>query len=222
MSHELRTPLNSIIGFSQILMGQGLGKLDFSRSSGYATHINDSANHLLALIQDILDVSRIEAQELHLEKEPVDSQKFIKDCFVMVQERASKGGVKLSSAVAEDAPSIYADEVRLKQILLNLLSNAIKFTPEGGETTVRVEANKDSGVTLTVSDTGIGIEENDIPKVLRPFGQAEDIFNRNHEGTGLGLSLASSLAELHGGNLKITSQVGKGTTVTVEFPNAQA
>ncbi|MDA1091137.1 MAG: transporter substrate-binding domain-containing protein [Proteobacteria bacterium] len=219
MSHELRTPLNSIIGFSQILMGHGLGQLDFAKSSEYANNINDSANHLLALLQDILDVSRIEARELDLEKEPVDFDKLIKECFMMMKERANRGGVTLSYTIAEDAPSIDADELRLKQVLLNLLSNAIKFTPKCGETAVRVEANGNGGVFLRVDDTGIGIRKNDISKVLRPFGQVKDIFTRNHEGTGLGLSLAKSLTELHGGTLVIASEVGKGTTVVVELPN---
>ncbi len=222
MSHELRTPLNSIIGFSQVLMGDGMGKLNFSQTREYATNINDSANHLLALLQDILDVSKIEARELDLDKEPVDFETLIVDCFMMMRERADKGGVKLSYIIADDAPSINADEVRLKQVLLNLLSNAIKFTPEGGETTVSVEANGANGVCLKVDDTGIGIKKNDIPKVLRPFGQVRDIFTRNHEGTGLGLSLAKSLVELHDGNLEITSRVGKGTTVIVKLPDGHA
>ncbi|MBL6947443.1 MAG: PAS domain S-box protein [Rhodospirillales bacterium] len=222
MSHELRTPLNSIIGFSQILMGQGLGKLNFSQSSGYAENINESANHLLALIQDILDVSKIEAQELDLEKEPIDFRKLIDDCFMMLQERADKGGVKLSYTIADGVPFINADEVRLKQVLLNLLSNAIKFTLEGGKAGVSVKANEEGRVCLKVEDNGIGIRKNDIPKVLLPFGQAKDVLNRNHEGTGLGLSLAKSLVELHGGSLEITSEVGEGTTVVVELPNGDA
>ena len=218
MSHELRTPLNSIIGFSQILMGQGMGELDFAKSSDYATNINDSANHLLAVIQDILDVSKIEAGELDLDKEVVDFEKLIQDCITMVKERAANEGVKLSYKIAESVPSIKADEVRLKQILLNLLSNAIKFTPDGGKVEIALEASDDA-VILRVDDTGIGIEKNDIPKILRPFGQVKDIMRRNHEGTGLGLSLAKSLVELHGGNLAIASELGKGTTVIVQLPN---
>ena len=127
----------------------------------------------------------------------------------------------MSYSIANNVPPIDADEVRLKQILLNLLSKAIKFTPNGGVTTVSVEANGENGVSLKVDDTGIGIEENDIPRILRPFGQARDIFTRNHEGTGLGLSLAKALAELHDGSLEITSRVGKGTTVVVVLPNGQ-
>lgn len=221
MSHELRTPLNSVIGFSQILMGQGLGNLDSTKSSEYATLINYSANHLLALIQNILDVSKIEAQELDLEKEPIDFEKLIQDCFSMMQEPAKKGNVQLQDRIAKGAPCIKADELRLKQVLLNLLSNAIKFTINGGQVTVSVEDNQDGGVILTVKDTGIGIEKKDIPKILQPFGQAKDIFSRNHEGTGLGLSLAKSLVELHEGSLRIISHVGKGTTVIVNLPNGQ-
>ena len=127
----------------------------------------------------------------------------------------------MSYSIANNVPPIDADEVRLKQILLNLLSNAIKFTPNGGVTTVSIQANGENGVCLKVDDTGIGIKENDFPKILQPFEQVREIFARNHEGTGLGLSLAKSLVELHGGNLEITSQVGKGTTVVVELPNGQ-
>jgi len=218
MSHELRTPLNSIIGFSQILVDQEHGPLKFLNSSEYATHINHSANHLLDLIQDILDVSKIEAHELDLDRESIDFKEIVADSIMMVQERAAKGSVMLSFAIDDDIPTITADEVRLKQILLNLLSNAIKFTPEGGRVTVSVGMNDDGGVSLKVNDTGIGISKKDIPKVLRPFGQVRDIFTRNHDGTGLGLSLAKSLVELHDGNLEISSRVGKGTTVTVDLP----
>jgi len=218
MSHELRTPLNSIIGFSQILMGQGLGELNFLDSSVYAGHINDSANHLLAVIQDILDVSKIEAGELDLEKESLDFKNIIQECIIMVKERAEKDGVILSYKVAESVSSIEADKVRIKQILLNLLSNAIKFTPSGGRVEIVVEPSGDKSVLLSIDDTGIGIEKNDIKKILQPFGQVKDIMKRNHEGTGLGLSLANSLVELHGGKLAISSEVGRGTTVVVQLP----
>ena len=124
----------------------------------------------------------------------------------------------MSYSIANNVPPIDADEVRLKQILLNLLSNAIKFTPNGGVTTVSIQANGENGVCLKVDDTGIGIKENDFPKILQPFGQVRDIFARNHEGTGLGLSLAKSLSELQGGSLEIQSKVGKGTTVSIQFP----
>lgn len=221
MSHELRTPLNSIIGFSQVLMGLGMAKLTPSKYREYALNINVSGNHLLALLQDILDVSKIEAQELTLEPEFVDCKKLIEGCYLMMQERADKGGVKLTHTISA-VPTIYADELRLKQILLNLLSNAIKFTPANGEVSVRVESNQEGGVILQVSDTGIGIAENDIPNILKPFGQAKNIFSRDHEGTGLGLTLAKALVELHNGNLEIISQTGKGTTVSVEFPGHRA
>ncbi len=187
--------------------------------SDYATNINKSANHLLAVIQDILDVSKIEAGKLDLDREIIDFDNLIQGCITMVKERAEIGGLDLSYKVAEAIPSIQADELRLKQILLNLLSNAIKFTPDGGKVRIEVEASDDNALLLKVADTGIGIEKEDITKVLQPFGQVKDIMRRDHDGTGLGLSLTKSLTELHGGNLAIESEVGKGTTITVTLPN---
>lgn len=221
MNHELRTPLNAIIGFSQILIGRGVDKLNFAQVNDYAANINDSANHLLVLLKDILDVSKIETGELALNKKAIDFEKLIGDCRAMVRPRAINKGVELSCKIAPSLPPIAADDVRLKQILLNLLSNAIKFTPQGGTAEIAVEPHGKDAVLLKISDTGIGIAKEDIPKVLQPFGQAKDVMVREHAGTGLGLYLAKSLTELHGGIFEMTSETGKGTTVTVQLPGGQ-
>jgi PAS domain S-box-containing protein len=218
MSHELRTPLNSIIGFSQMLEGEFFGSLGSDKNREYAGDIGRSGRHLLNIIGDILDVSRIEAGALELDEEAVDVHTIIDACTVMIRERAAAAGVALKVGALDGVPALRGDSTRLKQVLLNLLSNAVKFTPEGGRVAVDVEVGADGSVSLRVADSGVGIAGADLASVLRPFGQAGDIMTRPHEGTGLGLSLVKSLTELHGGTLDIASEPGVGTTVTVRIP----
>ena len=218
MSHELRTPLNSIIGFSQMLEAEFFGSLGSDKNREYAGDIGRSGRHLLRIIGDILDVSRIEAGALDLDEETVDVHSVIDACMVMIRERAGAAGVALEVGVADGVPLLRGDSTRLKQILLNLLSNAVKFTPEGGRVAVDVAPGADGSVLLRVVDSGVGIDGKDLAAVLQPFSQAGDIMTRPHEGTGLGLTLAKSLTELHGGTLHIDSEPGVGTTVTVRIP----
>jgi len=218
MSHELRTPLNSIIGFSDILNTQMYGELPDPRYLDYVKCINDSGQHLLAIINDILDLSKIENGELELHEEYLSVREMVESCFNIVSQEAIHQGLDFTSDVPDDMPLLLADELRIRQILLNLLSNAIKFTPERGRVSIKATGTGQSGIVVSVSDTGIGIPEADFEKVLRPFGQSDDIMTRQNEGTGLGLSISKSLIELHGGKLKLESVVKKGTTVSIEFP----
>ncbi|NQU61740.1 MAG: PAS domain S-box protein [Rhodospirillales bacterium] len=222
MSHELRTPLNSIIGFSEVMKEGMFGALGDKRYEDYAQIITQSGQHLLALINDILDVSKIEAGELSLDYEDVDLRLLIRDCKQMMQKRAEKARIKVSSKVNGDVSTVYGDQLRFKQILLNLLSNSIKFTKPRGKVTIRAALGERGSVLITVEDTGIGIEEKDLKQVFKPFGQVKDILSRPHEGSGLGLSLAKSLAELHGGTLLLKSEIDRGTTVTVTLPSKKA
>ncbi|MCH8916902.1 MAG: PAS domain S-box protein [Proteobacteria bacterium] len=219
MSHELRTPLNAILGFSELMGNATLGPLGNPKYQEYAKDINDSGRHLLALIQDILDLSKIEAGKLELDEEDIDVARTIRSCMVLVKERARNGGVKLKTDIPDGLPVLHADQRKLKQILVNLLSNAVKFTPAGGTVTIKAWCKADAGYVFQVIDTGIGMALADIPKALSPFGQVDSQFDRKYEGTGLGLPLTKSLAEMHGGSLDLQSEEGIGTTVTVRFPS---
>jgi len=218
MSHELRTPLNAILGFSELMSNATLGPLGNPKYEEYAKDINDSGRHLLELIQDILDLARIEAGKLELDEEDIDVARAIRSCMVLVKERASNGGVKLRTDLPDGLPALHADKRKLKQILVNLLSNAVKFTPAGGEVTLKIWSRPDSGYVFQVIDTGIGIALADIPAALSPFGQVDSALSRKFAGTGLGLPLTKSLVEMHGGSLDLQSEEGAGTTVTVRFP----
>ncbi len=218
MSHELRTPLNAIIGFSEIIKSATFGPVGSPKYREYAQDINESGQHLLEVITDILDISKIEAGKLDLDEEVVDVPKAVKSCLPLVNERAANAGLTLEIEIADDLPPLRADGRKLKQILLNLLSNAVKFTPAGGTVTTRVWCRRDDGYVFQVADTGIGIAPGDIPKVLAPFGQADGTLARRFEGTGLGLPLTKTLVELHGGSFDLQSTLGVGTTVTVRFP----
>jgi PAS domain S-box-containing protein len=218
MSHELRTPLNAIIGFSEIINEESLGELGNPTYQEYASHIYESGQHLLTLINDILDISKIETGNAALDEERIDVAAIVGSCIIMVRERADAGGLTLNVEMpAELLPALYADARRIKQILINLLSNAVKFTEPGGTITVRAWHNTD-GFILQVVDTGIGIAVGDIPKALGRFQQVDSDLNRKYEGTGLGLPLAKALVEQHGGVLDLQSRVGVGTTVTVRLP----
>ena len=216
MSHELRTPLNAIIGFSEIIKIAMFGPLG-ERYRGYGGDIFDSGTHLLNLINEILDLSKLEAGQFELHEEDLDLPAIIQACMHLMEPQAEKAKIQLSKACDNALPVIHADDRRMRQILLNLLSNAVKFTPKGGQ--VRVSAHLKSGsLTIAVSDTGIGMAPEDIPKALEAFGQIDSKTSRKHHGTGLGLPLVKHLVELHGGTLTIESKVNIGTTVTVALP----
>ncbi|MBS0470618.1 MAG: hypothetical protein JSR60_06070 [Proteobacteria bacterium] len=218
MSHELRTPLNAIIGFSDILKRQLFGPMGNERYSEYVEDINASGNHLLAIINDILDLAKAEAGKLTLQEDEVDLMRVLEDAARMCRGRATAGGVELSVTVTLQPVYVSVDERIMRQIVLNLLTNAIKFTREGGKVVLSLESDPEHGIFIRVSDNGIGIAPEDIARVIRPFEQVETVLSRVHGGTGLGLPLTSKLTELHGGRLTIESQVGVGTTVTVALP----
>jgi len=218
MSHELRTPLNAIIGFSDILKKQLFGSLGDPRYAEYVADINDSGSHLLAIINDILDLAKAEAGKLTLQEEDIDLVRCLDDAMRMCRGRAVTAGVNLHFPNAAETLYAHVDERLIRQIVLNLLTNAIKFTGEGGEVTLSVVGDAAQGIVIKVRDTGIGIAPEDIARVVRPFEQVETVLSRSHGGTGLGLPLTSKLTELHGGTFDIQSEVGHGTTVIVRLP----
>jgi signal transduction histidine kinase len=218
MSHELRTPLNAIIGFSEIIKDEAFGPVGKTRYRDYAEDIHDSGQHLLDLINDILDLSKVESGTDELREENVDIQEFVGSVMALVKGRATKGGIELETVLEDGLPTLRVDKRKLKQILVNLLTNAIKFTLAGGKVTLRAWCCAEDGHIFQVVDTGIGIALEDIPKALAPFQQIDSSLNRKFEGTGLGLPLTKCLVELHGGSLDLQSQVGVGTTVTARFP----
>lgn len=218
MSHELRTPLNAIIGFSEIIHSEMFGTLSNERYRTYAADIRDSGNHLLMLINDILDMSKAEAGRLVLRESEVRIPDVIAAAVRLVRVRAQDEGIEIIVKVPDALPMILGDEQRLKQIVLNLLTNAVKFTFAGGRVTVSAEINDRIGLILSISDTGIGMAEDDVPRALQAFTQIDSALSRKYDGTGLGLPLSKSMVELHGGTLEIASEVGLGTTVTVILP----
>jgi signal transduction histidine kinase len=216
MSHELRTPLNAVIGFSEVIKRSMFGPLN-ERYREYASDIFNSGTHLLKLINEILDLSKLEAKQAELYEEDVDLAAIIESCVHLMEAQAQSAKVRLLSKVANDVPLIRADDRRMRQILINLLSNAVKFTPEGGQ--VRVSTSlANGGVTIEVKDTGIGMAPDQIPKALEPFRQIDSKISRKYHGTGLGLPLTKHLVELHGGSLTIESRPNIGTTVTCLLP----
>ncbi len=217
MSHELRTPLNAIIGFSEIIKSEAFGPTGNATYKEYAKDINESGAHLLELINDILDLSKIEAGSMELSDDTVQLDAILRGVHVLVKERAHDAEVRLTFPMAVHLPTIRADERKVKQILVNLLSNAIKFTEPGGQVSVSIDSDQ-TGVVMCVADTGIGIPAAAIDKALEPFGQVESQLSRKYDGSGLGLPLAKRFAELHGGTLTIDSEPGRGTAVTVRFP----
>lgn len=217
MSHELRTPLNAINGFSDIMKKEMFGPLGDPRYREYISDILFSGQHLLSLINDILDMSKIEAGKMSLNAEPMSISDMITQVLRIVRGRADENRLKLVHDEIE-GQDIEADPRAVKQILLNLATNAIKFTPEGGTVTLKVEP-KSTGIIVHVIDTGIGISEDDIARLAQPFEQIDSQHSRKHEGTGLGLALSKSLVELHGGNFSMSSVLGEGTTVTFTLPN---
>jgi len=218
MSHELRTPLNAIIGFAQMTEQQVLGELGDPRYLEYARDIRESGEHLLALINDILDLSKVEAGRIELRESDLEISSIVASCMRIICDRAANAGITLTNEVPGDLPVLRGDLLRVKQVMLNLLSNAVKFTPHGGEVCIGASRPDTGGLNLWVRDTGIGIAAADIQCALEPFGQVDIVETRNREGTGLGLPLSKTLMELHGGVLEIESEPGFGTVVTMGFP----
>lgn len=218
VSHELRTPLNAIIGFSEVILTEAHGKLQPDSYKEYINDINNSGKHLLSVINDILDFSKASADKLKVDMIEVDLNKMVSSSIRFVKPRADEAKVNLIEKMPKDHVVIKADPKRLKQALLNLLSNAVKFTPENGSVTLEIEnSNIDRKVYVRVIDTGIGMEEKDIPKALSSFGQVDNKLSRKYEGTGLGLPLTKKLVELMDGLFEITSKPGLGTKVTLIF-----
>ena len=217
MSHELRTPLNAIIGFSEVMTVETFGPLGSSRYKEYSSDIHDSGQHLLALINDILDLSRLDAGALALHEEDFNLHDVIIQALKMISRAAATKKVKLIEKIPAQLPAVRADERRMKQVMINLLANAIKFTPAGGSITVNAWVD-DKGLSISVADTGVGIAPEDIGRALEPFSQVDSSVAREHGGAGLGLTLSKELMQLHGGALTLESQVSVGTTVTVTLP----
>jgi len=218
VSHELRTPLNAIIGFSEVMQREMFGPLGKLQYKEYAKDIHDSGVHLLKIINDILDLSKIEAGKFELHKEKLLVSDVIRSCLRLVSDRANAGKLTLRTEVPGDLPPLIADSRAIKQILINLLSNAVKFTPPGGEVRVTAARDVNGDFLLKVIDTGIGIAEKDIAKAMAAFGQVDGALNRKYAGTGLGLPLVRLLAELHNGSLQLESLLNHGTTVTIRLP----
>jgi signal transduction histidine kinase len=216
MSHELRTPLNAIIGFSEVLAERMFGEVN-EKQAEYLQDILSSGRHLLSLINDILDLSKVEAGRLELELGRFHLPTALDNALILVRERATRHGITLTQAVDERVGDIVADERKVKQVLLNLLSNAVKFTPEGGRVGLSATAAEDV-VTIAVSDTGIGIAPEDQAAIFEEFRQVGRDDTRKQEGTGLGLTLAKKFVELHGGRIWVQSQVGEGSTFTFTLP----
>jgi signal transduction histidine kinase len=216
MSHELRTPLNAVIGFSDAMVLEIFGPMG-DRYKNYASDIRNSGAHLLSLINDVLDLSRLDAGHAELREEVFGLGELVSESLSLIQSQAQKADIAVSTDIADGLPALKADKRRIKQVLVNLLSNAVKFTPSGGRVTLSAQLTG-AGLALAVADSGIGIAPDDIPKALEVFGQVDSSLARKYEGTGLGLPLSKQLMELHGGNLSLESQVNVGTTVTVTLP----
>ncbi len=218
MSHELRTPLNAILGFSEIMKDEVLGSMANKTYRAYAEDIHGSGEHLLNLINEILDLSRIEAGRHELHEEPILLEDVVAECGTMMKVRAKAKSIVLHHAHQSDLPRVWADERALRQVVLNLMSNAVKFTPIGGEVRVNLGPTSDGGQYVSVRDNGPGIPEEEIPTVLEAFGQGSHAIKSAEPGTGLGLSIVQALISMHDGTFKIKSQLGEGTEVTVCLP----
>ena len=219
MSHELRTPLNAILGFSEILKSQTVGGADASTQREYSQAIWSSGRLLLNIVDDVLDMSKVEAGQMTLEAAAFDPIVMAESVLRLMEPQALAQGVDLNVDLASDLPAAFGDERRIKQILINLLSNAVKFTPNGGRVSLWIGAGRNGDLMFAVTDTGIGIEADDIQKVLSPFGQVESTYARKFNGAGLGLTIAKSLIEMHGGRFIIESAPGKGTKVSFSLPS---
>jgi signal transduction histidine kinase len=217
MSHEFRTPLNAIIGLSYLIKDQTIGPVGPPVYADYATDICGAGEHLLGLVNNLLDSAKLEAGKLELSEKAIRLSQVLEASLALVRTQAQKKNLSLEIAASGDLPPIWADEVKLRQILINLLSNAVKFTPEGGRVAVSTE-RADGGLAIVIADTGIGMSDEEVLVALEPFCQVDNSLTRKYEGSGLGLPLAKSLVELHGGSLYIESTKGKGTAVRVRLP----
>lgn len=217
VSHEVRTPLNSIIGFAELLKEEAHGPLGHEKYRGYVDAIHASGVHALSLINDLLDLSKMSAGRIAIERTAIDANELVSEAVQSMQPQARRARVVLRAALADDLPRLLADRRSLKQILLNLLSNAIKFTSAGGQVIVSSHRDPADGVRLRVRDTGVGMSDADIAQALEPFRQL-DTAPRRHAGTGLGLPLAKAFAEANGARFTIDSRPGEGTRVDVLFP----
>lgn len=216
MSHELRTPLNAILGFSEMIKFGAFGPLD-AKYVEYAADINKAGEHLLGVIADLLDLSKVERGQLDIKKERIDVREAFQVCRALMINQVQKAGLTLSMDIADDLPLIEVDPQRFRQILLNLIDNAIKFTEKGGA--IRISTRRGpEGIVISIKDNGIGIANDDIPRALEKFGQVRKNHTLSHAGAGIGLALAKSFVEVHGGSLIVQSEIGEGTTVTVELP----
>ncbi len=218
MSHELRTPLNAILGFSEMLAQQMMGPLGSPKYKEYAADIHDSGAHLLAIINDILDLAKAESGKLELFEKTFEFSGVVESTLKMCAQKAHENNIKIEFTPDRSGLEVYADERLIRQVALNLISNAVKFTPVGGRVTIDIRVSRETGATLVVKDTGIGIAAKDLDRVLRPFEQVESALSRRHGGTGLGLPYSKKVIEIHGGALKLASQVNSGTTVRVDLP----
>jgi len=219
MSHELRTPLNTIIGFSRIMMDVEERPMPAEQVAEYAGMINEAAEHLLSIINDILDVSKIQSGKFTIERREVSIGSMIKSCASFFELTSRDAGVDLILKIQPNLPTILAEPVKLKQVFVNLISNAIKFTPEGGSVTVSATGDGRGTITVVVEDTGYGMTDEEVMVALTPFGQVDGSHTRDHEGTGLGLPIAKALIELHRATFEVESAKGVGTKITMAFPN---
>ena len=220
MSHELRTPLNAIIGFSEMMEKETFGPLGNPKYIEYTGDVHTSARHLLEIINEVLDMSKIEAGRVDLDEHDVDMGEAIESVIRMMASRAFSGDIQLNSDIERDLPPLHADPRLLRQILINLVSNAVKFSRHGGRIDINAGLDSEGEMVITVRDNGVGIPKSKIKRALEPFGQIYDSAHaaRENQGTGLGLPLAKAMVELHGGSLHLDSDAGKGTTVTLSFP----
>jgi len=218
MSHELRTPLNAIIGFSELMARETFGPLGDTRYQAYAEDVHDSAGHLLAIIDDILEVAKAEAGKLELTDDAVDLADVLGSAARVFAPRVAKAGLSLAVNLPPDLPRLRGDRGKVGQIVMNLLSNAVKFTPPGGRIEMAAAADPRRGLSIVVRDTGIGVARVHLPNLTQPFFQVEGAFSRHHMGTGMGLTIVASMMRQHGGTVEFESELGKGTTARVVFP----
>ncbi len=218
MSHELRTPLNAIMGFSEVIKNEMFGHIAIPQYVEYARDIFGSGSHLLDIINDILDLSKVEAGKFDLSEENVAIEEVVFAVCNIIKGKADEKNLHIAPRLPGVMPHLYADKRALKQMMLNLLSNAVKFTPKDGDVCISAKLEDNGGVAIVVTDSGIGIAEGDMQKVMTPFGQVDSVLAREHEGTGLGVPLVKAMIELHGGTLSFDSTPGIGSVVTLRFP----